>query len=1154
MAHPVVCPFRRCLQIGALALLAGATAAGAATVELVSKADPPGDRKGSFLAALNADGRYVVFQSDAPNVVPGQEDDNLFYDVFLHDRITGKSTLVTHAAGSPIRASNAEGDYQSLDADISADGRYVVFTSLGTELVPGAVDANSKSDVFLYDRLTDTTALVSHAAGEPGTPADGLSYGARISADGNYVVFTSYAKNLAAGQTEPTTFPRSEDVFLYQRSSGTVTLISRKSGSPATVGNGRSVAPLISADGGFVVFTSLATDLVAGLADMNTRDDVFVYQRSSGVVALVSRASGRPLLTSSGFSGLPAISPDGRWIAFLSHGVNLVSGQTDTAGTPDAFLFDRISGEMRLVSRTAASVKAAGGGVAGLAMSDDGRYVTFASTATKLVPGQVDTNGAHDVFVYDRVAGTTALVTRAPGTQATAAPSVQGAFGTDISADGRFIAFSSAAATLVPGQVDTNRTFDIFLHDRVARTTVLASHTRDSAGTAGNGNSAPPSLSADGKAIAFSSLATNIGTEPDGTEPDAPSTLFVYLRTTAEVAAVPLRDPNNPAVAADSWSSASGISADGRYVVFQSLASNLVPGQIDSTGSDPVFDPGSYDVFLRDQVSGKTVLVSHGSSSPLTTTGGFLPVLSADGKFAAYLAASGTSAAPPIGLRLYDRAAGSSILVNHAPGLPTQLEGSAFGPAISADGRFVAFQCRGCDLIPGQLDGNPGQGDDTDVFLFDRVTGVYTLVSHASGSLLTAGDRDSTQPAISADGRFVVFSSAATNLVAGQAGGGSTDQHIFVFDRTTGLVTLVTHASGAPTTAANGYTYPAGISADGRWIFFPSFATDLVPGQVDADGKSDVFLHDRVSGTTVLVSHSASSPTTAADGSSWPRSISADGRWLAFDSEAAGLVPGVSDTNRAYDVFLFDRVAGTTVLVSSAAGSPATTASQGGLASALSADGSRIAFFSISPDVVPGQSPPVDHTVLFLQELSTGARSILGPVRTANSSGSTGYLSTTPRMSDDGRKVAFTSDFPLIAGDFNDTWDVYFFDASGVPGGPVALTPCTLLDTRRAADRPVLRSNVQRSVTVRGACGVPATAKGVVVKATALASSGKGNLRFYPGAVTATPSGILRFEQGATRTEIFTLPLGPNGALTILPLVAGTGTVHAVVEVSGYFL
>ncbi len=98
----------------------------------------------------------------------------------------------------------------------------------------------------------------------------------------------------------------------------------------------------------------------------------------------------------------------------------------------------------------------------------------------------------------------------------------------------------------------------------------------------------------------------------------------------------------------------------------------------------------------------------------------------------------------------------------------------------------------------------------------------------------------------------------------------------------------------------------------------------------------------------------------------------------------------------------------------------------------------------------------------------------------------------------------------------------------------------------------MLTSNVQRTVTVRGACGVPATAKQVVVKVTALSASGKGNLRFYPGAVTPAPSGILRFERSATRTETFTLPLSPNGTLTILPFVASRGTVHGAVEVTGY--
>jgi len=118
--------------------------------------------------------------------------------------------------------------------------------------------------------------------------------------------------------------------------------------------------------------------------------------------------------------------------------------------------------------------------------------------------------------------------------------------------------------------------------------------------------------------------------------------------------------------------------------------------------------------------------------------------------------------------------------------------------------------------------------------------------------------------------------------------------------------------------------------------------------------------------------------------------------------------------------------------------------------------------------------------------------------------------------------------------------------------GIVPVPPCKLLDTRRRSDRPVLASDVQRTVAIRGACGVPATAKQVLVKVTVFNPSGKGNLRFYAGAVTGPLSGILRFERGTTRTESFTLPLSANGTVTILPFVAGGGTVHGAVEVNGY--
>jgi hypothetical protein len=159
-------------------------------------------------------------------------------------------------------------------------------------------------------------------------------------------------------------------------------------------------------------------------------------------------------------------------------------------------------------------------------------------------------------------------------------------------------------------------------------------------------------------------------------------------------------------------------------------------------------------------------------------------------------------------------------------------------------------------------------------------------------------------------------------------------------------------------------------------------------------------------------------------------------------------------------------------------------------------------------------------------------------------------LGIPPLMSASGRQVAFTGSLAFVDGDFNLLRDAYVFSLDPPP--PAPLPACTLLDTRRRADRPILTSNVRRTVTVRGACGVPATAKQVVVKVTVLTPSGKGNLGFYPGAVTATPSGILRFERNATRTETFTLPIGTDGKLTILPFVASRGTVHVAVEVNGY--
>ena len=139
--------------------------------------------------------------------------------------------------------------------------------------------------------------------------------------------------------------------------------------------------------------------------------------------------------------------------------------------------------------------------------------------------------------------------------------------------------------------------------------------------------------------------------------------------------------------------------------------------------------------------------------------------------------------------------------------------------------------------------------------------------------------------------------------------------------------------------------------------------------------------------------------------------------------------------------------------------------------------------------------------------------------------------------------IAFTSDSPLVAGDFNQNWDAFVYDAAA-QGGPVTVPPCALFSG-------VLRSNVRKPLIAAGACGVPAGAKQVQLKLTVSQGTGKGNVRLYPGNVTAPPSGILRFTRGATQSASFTQPLG-NGAFALLPFVAGNGTVRVGVEVDGY--
>jgi outer membrane protein assembly factor BamB/Tol biopolymer transport system component len=406
------------LTVVAMSLLTTSARAGIERVSVSSWSGEEG-RGGSGVPSISADGRFVAFASGAPNLVAG--DTNGRIDVFVFDRDLGRMERVSVAAagGGP------NGD--SVSASISADGRSVVFDSYASDLVAG--DANDARDVFVFDRESGETQRVSVSSG--GAGGNRLSARGRISGDGRRVAFESDASNLVAGDTNG-----ARDVFVFDRETRRTERVSR--GASGAQGNGSSGEASISADGLQVAFASTASNLVVG--DANGRGDVFVVERETGQVERVNADGAGGLGTES--SSAPSLSGDGRHVAFLLGGPD----PNETIRL-QVFAFDRGTGLLERVSVAGAGGPANGSSFAP-AISADGRRVAYESDASDLVGGDVD--GARDVFLRDRWAGTTTRVSAGP------------AAGAAISADGRDVAFSSTVSGLAAW--DANREEDVFVY------------------------------------------------------------------------------------------------------------------------------------------------------------------------------------------------------------------------------------------------------------------------------------------------------------------------------------------------------------------------------------------------------------------------------------------------------------------------------------------------------------------------------------------------------------------------------------------------------------------------------------------------------------------------------------------------------------------
>lgn len=433
---------------------------------------------------------------------------------------------------------------------------------------------------------TDTTTMASfdYSDGQ----GNGLSKSVSISDNGQYLAFASRATNWAPGD-----FNFSTDVFVYNRESGVVSPVSLNTDTQR-MGNGASTAPTVSGDRHFVAFASDATNLITGLIDDNSASDIYVFDLFEPPFASLCPIGGSVRMTrvsvdsseaqANGDSASPSISFDGAVVAFESKATNLVGD--DTLGHRDIFLRDTQGGETSRISVSTAGAEANGASF-NPAISSDSQFIAFESDADNLLDSTPDTNQARDIFVHDRFAEPFPVTFRV--SVSTAGVQADGAsFAPSISADGQLVAFESDATNLLGLGNDTNGMRDIFVRDLAAQpapVTFRVSVASD--GTAANGDSFAPVISADGLFVAFHSDADNLLGE--GVDTNGQTDVFVYNVTTGEIFRASINSTGAEATGGGSFYPA--ISANGRFVAFESDATNLVSGDV----------TGFRDIFFHDR-------------------------------------------------------------------------------------------------------------------------------------------------------------------------------------------------------------------------------------------------------------------------------------------------------------------------------------------------------------------------------------------------------------------------------------------------------------------------------------------------------------------------------------------------------------------------
>jgi Tol biopolymer transport system component len=934
--------------------------------------------------AFSADGRYLAWSSSSSAIVPGVLDHNGGSDLFLTDLEAGTTTLISHRPGDPGHASTSGLNFSPY---LSADGRYVFYSS--ATYIQGILQWDMHA--YLYDRLTTTRQLITHAAGGTGE-ANGASYLMDISADGRYVALGSVATDLIAGLQDT---PGTWDVFLWDRLADSFQLVSHRPDAPLVAATAAGTPGALSADGRFLAFSADADLMAKGLPKS---PQIYLFDRQTGANTLVTASpSGEP----TGGDSVVDLTPDGRFLLF--------------AQGSDLLLFDRRKSTIELISRRDAAGPAGNAESAYGALSDDGLFVYFVSLATNLVAGIVDTPGTPDLFLRDRAAQTTSLVSKS-ATDPNLAVGVLESYRLHVQSDGARVVFDSFSTALAAGTVGSDGPFS-YRYDRASGQTTLLSHAPSQPNQAVHAHTL--AMSPEGERYLWSTRSTSILTgiadpQLDGNDP------VVHDRIRG------VSTPLNQAAFAGFESGVGGffepavprMSDDGRRVAFATSARSCAPTQ-------PV-PPNAERACLLDRQSGEMRLLSHrwddpAIAIPAATTR--LLEFSQDGRWllldSSELGMAPTDVAHTCDLFLYDTdqrtfelvsnaSSGSTIAAGLSCQSPTEWisvpPARSDRPLLSGDALRVLFTSEAGNLDPGIVDGN----GEADVYLKDRSTGITRLLTSTAAAPAQAANGASRALEISADGRFALVHSTATDLLTDFVDGNGADGDLFLFDLQLGTRLLVSRATRSPLQGGNAEANTfAAMSTDGRFVAFTSKATDHAAGVDDAGEDNDVFLFDRGNGSITLVSHVLGQLLTA-EGPAHLQDLSSDGRFVLFLSEKDE-VPRGWPFGPFHDLFRWERLDGGLRLVSHRDGQPEIPI--GAEWGRLSADGRRVLLVSADSRATAIEDNNQYHDLFAWDgadaSLSLISRRFEDPPRTGNSLSPTGVVP--PQINKAGDLLLFAS-------------------------------------------------------------------------------------------------------------------------------------------------